>query len=231
MSAAEYNLESTLARLLASRSEPPVPEDLARRIVVRTAHLPQYSNDDFARPAVPQAVVPAVATRSWRRASLPFGAALAASLVLALIVRPSSPEVQTVAPSLHSPSATLASIDSEVDAAPATVARPSVAVRTPVREHSAVQKPIGESTPTMLAEASPAVEPAETNPALSKWQSANVAEFALKDKGTPAPVYGPVLDPEPSYARSGIAGRGGSASGMAAASSRPTAPARPDRMP
>ena len=77
MIAANTNFDCVLDQVLACRTDPAVPVDLARRIVVRTASLPQLTSTtdgEIASPSPPIAQARRHLRRSWA------GGALAASL-------------------------------------------------------------------------------------------------------------------------------------------------------
>lgn len=240
MSAAESTLETALHRLLKSQAAPPVPEDLARRIVVRTAHLPQFANEEPTKIAPPEGAIPSVRSRPWYRASLPFGAALAASIALALTIRPSSPGVRYDPPVLSSGNAKLTSSGTGTSRSErsanslqlASADRVSDPIATvPVRHHQETGTS-GQNTAIVLAQAVPVEEQVHPAPNLTNWQAATVDEFALEEPAAPPPsVYGPVLEPEPVYNRSGLPPRGASATGLAATLSRAGASSGVDAAP
>lgn len=203
MSAGDTVMEPVLDQFLAARRDPSVPSDLARRIVVSTAHLRQVEPDDGADQvhARPAPVLSLVRRRRW--AGISAGAAMAASLALAVLTQmPASQPGGDPSP-LHadasSGSASIALAEAPVVAAPAAL--PAAAIDPSVVPTATASLAMADSNPAAPAPA-PAAEPAakpaaEAAPVqlAQNWHGGDLEEFALAKNSTPAEqVYGPVLD-------------------------------------
>mgnify|MGYP000097276448 CR=1 FL=1 len=81
MSGSEHDFDTTLDLLLASRRDPVVPVGLARRIVVRTAHLPQSGVTD-AEHRCSERPADGLSIAGGNHRQVRFGGAIAASLAL-----------------------------------------------------------------------------------------------------------------------------------------------------
>lgn len=190
-----------LDHLLAMQREVAVPDDLARRIVVRTAVLPQHGVlQPFATVA---AHVPVQRPRAWG----PQWAGLAASVALMVALpqlfsripdqEPLAPLPQVavadapvipvpVQPPVEGRTAVVETPEREV-ADDVAVAVPAVMQEAPV-EQRAVQLAFAHT-----AAPTPAAQP-------EPWPQGRPLNFALAaDVGGPAEIYGPVLDPAASH--------------------------------
>ncbi len=215
MSAGEA-MDMALDRFLAARRDPAVPADLARRIVVSTAHLRQFDADDAVTlPPVSAAQVatpmrPAIRRVRW--AAIPAGAAMAASLALAFFTQMPDSQGDAGVGSAIVAGTQVAALDPvaatgqmtgavDVDVSPATVpADKASAAAVPTDGTSLAIAARGE---VVAGSAAPAAQPSTevVVPASApvqlaqNWQDGDVHEFALaKNEVAPEPVYGPVLD-------------------------------------
>lgn len=236
-------LEADLDRFLAMGAAAAVPSDLARRIVVRTAHLPQVG-DVVDRHSIPSSTNPLVSVPSRRRANLDwqFGTAIAASLVL-LVISGSSRDLPVSAPNsttqpieTTSDIAAIASADTplaivKVGPPPAmkqVALSPSEA--TPARAPVAYL-PAGENEPSLspLSEGEQIAKADLVSSTPSPDASLPVGQFTLAQRATaPVEVYGPTLSPDEVVPASRLAGSASAISGLAITSApAPAAAAAP----
>lgn len=230
MTALGSDFEGALDRVLAMRLDPVMSPDLARRIVVRTTHLPQIERSGPSiRPAVP---LPARQTRARRlaRAGVPWGGAIAASLLLVLAGQ-GARDLPVADPVSSAGSIAMADSVGPTKTAPAPgEPLPEMATRTTEASAPAsLPLPSRDRTPApaladghetrapMPVQEGDAIEMAVAYPALPRERSAE-SEFTLAGNAVPAePVYGPVLEEEPLTAHSRLTTPSSSAIGVAVA--------------
>jgi len=241
MTAARSAFDRELDALLSKAADPVVAPDLARRIVVRTAHLPQEPAAEPEGPVrQPQPVAPQAWGPRWpkivRRGRVAqFAGGAIAACLLAVIV--TGQQSTTGAP--HSPGGeatagvVVASVEQDdlPDAEPVAPrsAEPGRQVQLasgeqPLREEAtgAAPSPAGDEKPVVEVESEPVqlAEGSERSP----LKSSAIQGFKLAGSDEDgAQVYGPVLQPERRHSFGGhLAGDGvalGVAGGGRAASS------------
>ncbi|MFC4254397.1 hypothetical protein GRI97_03095 [Altererythrobacter xixiisoli] len=204
-----------LESFLAARKDPPVPADLARRIVVSTAHLPQCDPMDVPVASAARAVPLAAPVRRRRWAGFSAGAAMAASLALAIFAqaptgpakadrlgsRPDGEQLAIVEPA-SAPTAEPLATPAPAIAAPAMTAPVMVARAQPAAADQQQAQPVqlAEAPTAAVAIGAVAAPQAPSNDAapvqLARgWHRDDVREFALAGNAAPAEqVYGPVQD-------------------------------------
>lgn len=209
-----------LDRVLALRGDVAVPDDLARRIVVRTAVLPQHGAGvvnavDSVVPlrASGRVSVPDTALPHRQRAWAPLGAALAASVALLLALPTLGSQMFSRTPG-QGPARPLPQV--------AAAAAPVVPAAAPVplggghavarRQELAVADAPRAAAPAVIPDAplhlasaddtAPIVpiQPQQAPTAQPQaWRAAQPVRFALAADVARLQVYGPVLDPAASH--------------------------------
>jgi len=220
--------------LLASRKEPVPAPDLARRIVVRTACLPQIGRPDFAAATAPFAMQHTRWPRNIGMNELGWGGAIAASLALLLTwpgpertgVSPISPSVGQVRLAANTSSGhsekTLNS--GQVEYSGPAIDRPQAVTVTLVEAvRPAPRQPTVPEAQAAVREGAPNTEMASRDGQNVEVAAprANPSSFALATaESEPAEVYGPV-DSYPDRTRANLSLPSSSNQGTAVAPSFP----------
>jgi len=198
-----------LDQVLAMRRDMAVPDDLARRIVVRTAVLPQHGMAGGAehRPA-PLPVPPA---RPAQRRSVMRAGALAASVALMLALVPQlqpSNETSGQGPARSLPQVAAADLPAANASAQVQVSvTAQVGGRSAPKEGPAPALALANTAaaPAVMAQAPDAdgtAPPVGSPPAeqAEPWRAAaRPVTFALSGTADRPEIYGPVLDPQSHY--------------------------------
>jgi len=236
MTATRSAFDVELDALLSMAPDPVMPVDLARRIVVRTAHLPQcsaapewqVSRRGISAPPPRSGRWPGVARRG--RVGQVAGGAIAACLLAIVAAAPPdmpAPPQVTGSEAVAEPAMAKLDLGDLPRPLPRAVTRQieDEPVRLASSEPFVPQEP-ADTAPSPVADAMPildeAVQVADADERLPLRSSA-IQEFKLarKDEGQPE-VYGPVLTPERSHSLAIRPASGGTALGVVGGARAPS---------